>query len=339
MKDLKHENLSKEIRSNFQNFILSSDDLLYFLKYYQAKLSFSAGFRKCLTEWYDKRSPSELLELVFATPKNEHARHIDIIKLLHPNLENSDKVEIVKAAFMSYEEIQKGAKQSTTLRKILKYQDLKACQAVHEVVSILKRKDFIYKLNHLPTFALKHAEIVELILPNLSLKEVLGCLTSFWNNNLLQSDNPISRKICNALKCNNKILKESKVNPLYVFGVLKTLEYYIKGQRRLTAKEVSGPPPNTFINAKLMSIVNMSFNERAATGCRYYVTIDLRKFSKARKKPSFKCTTPLFHSQLSNYRANCTGNGECSMLGSTSHRSVIIVENREKCHLDDVHRR
>lgn len=257
-------------------------DLLFFLKHYQSKLTFSAGMRKCLTCWYDKHSPSELLELLFASPTYYHARHFDIIKLLRPKFENSDKKDIIKAVFMSYNEIQEGAKQSTTLKKILKYKDLKRCQTSHELISILKRKDYVYKLNHLPTFALKNADIVELILPNLSLPEILECLPYFWENNMLTSENPIARKICNALKTNNKVVKASQLNPLYVFGILKKLEYYFKGPRRVQVT-AQGPPHNTFINAKLMSIINLSFNERVKTGCRYYVTIDLRKFSKTRK--------------------------------------------------------
>ena len=253
---------------------------MIFLRYYHSKLSFSAGLRNCLSKWYDQRSPTELLELIFASPKYDHVRHIDIIKLIRPQLENPDKKDIIKAAFMSYKEIQDGAKKSTTLKKILKYRDLKKCQKAHEVVSILKRKDFVYKINHLPTFALKHAEIVELILPNLSLEEILGCLRYFYVKGLLKSDNSVSRKICNALKFNKKTIQEMNLTALHVFGIMKTLEFYLEPRKK---SGLVTPETNTFINAKLMSIINALFNERAKTGCRYYVTFDLRKFSKNRK--------------------------------------------------------
>lgn len=343
MKEIRNENVSKEIRENFLELVQTPADLIFFLKHLYSKLSFSASMKKCLTKWYDQRSPSELLEIIFASPKSEHGRHIDVIRLLHPKFDNEDKNEIVKASFMSYKEIQEGAKQSTTLKKILKYKDLKKCQKPHEVVSILKRKDFVYKLNHLPSFALKHAEIVELILPNLSLADLIGSLTALWDSNLLQPEIPISRKICNSLKASNKIVKESKLNALYVFEVLKTLERYNKHPRKNVKDcciKASGPPPNTFVNAKLMSIINLLLGERGKTGCRYYVTLDLRKFSKTRKCSSNLNLSRIFlNRSFKNNRINCRWNEECSLLGSSDHLCIAIVENREGCHLDDFYRR
>lgn len=50
---------------------------------------------------------------------------------------------------MDYEKIKEAAATSTLMKKVLSYKDLKRCREAHEVTSILKRKNFIYQLEHL----------------------------------------------------------------------------------------------------------------------------------------------------------------------------------------------
>lgn len=271
--------------------IETPEDFLQFLSNYKKwgskKLTFGRGMREAVKKFYDNKSPSELLEIVFATSNVDKIRHVDVLHLTHSQMENEDKNEIIKASRMSYDKIKAAAETSTTMKKILKYKDLKRCRESHEIVSILKRKDFVYKLDHLPTNALKSAEVVELILPNMSLTELLGNLEKLCTNQMLRNQSPVARKICNALQCSNKVISEAKLNPLYVFQILRTLEKKMLLETTDDAadktKEKEKKFSNPFIIKKLQHIFNQTINDQPKTGCRYYVTVDFRKFSKRRE--------------------------------------------------------
>lgn len=235
--------------------------------------------RAVLTSWYDSKSPTELLELVFATPTVHEVRHDDIIKQLHPKFENEDKNAIVRAIYKSYAQIKEAAETSTFMKKILKYRDLKRCLAVHEVLSILKRKDYVYKLNHLPNCAYKSADVLELILPNMTFVEVLDNVVGFCDKQLLKAKLPVSRKICNALQVSNKVIKDAKLNPLYVYSIVQSLEKKLEVASETTPKKCA----NEFVVKKVRNVFYQTLNDQPTTGCRFYVTVNMRKNSKRRK--------------------------------------------------------
>jgi hypothetical protein len=229
---------------------------------------------------YDNKSPNELFEIVFASDKTDGIRHRDIFKLIHPNFENVDKKEIIKAALMDYSQIKEAAATSSLMKKVLSYKDLKRCREAHEVCSILKRKNFVFKLQHLPNFALKSPEICELMIPNLSINEIISNLLNFYDKKLLKPKEPLSKKICNALQCSNKTIKDAKLNPVEVFRVMKELERKMTIEVPGLEKKISNP----FILKKLMNVFNTSFNEyKTKTGCRFFITLNIKNFSKRRE--------------------------------------------------------
>lgn len=304
MRELKIEVLSNEIKKDFVQLIPSSDDLLYFMNYFRhVKLSFPRSMRTCLEKWYDSKSASELLEILFASSKVREVSHADILRLLHLRLESDDKKEIIKATYLKYADIKAAAETSMTMKRILKYKDLKRAQEFHEILSILKRKDFVYKPNHLPTKWTKSAEVVELILPNLTLFELLDHLPTLCTNKMLRPQESVSRKICNALQCSNKTIADAKLNPVYVFNIIRTLEKKMTTESTATSaaaanekikdKKISNP----FVIKKLQNIFQQSFNNQPKTGCRFYITVDFRKFSDRRKFKPFNsrtnCSNPL----------------------------------------------
>jgi hypothetical protein len=200
--------------------------------------------------------------------------------LIHPQFENVDKKEIAKAALMDYEDIKEAAATSSLMKKVLSYKDLKRCRQYHEVASILKRKNFVYKMEHLPNFATKSAEICELMIPTLSLNEIISNLSEFHDKNLLKPNVPASKKICNALQCSNKAIKEAKLNPVKVLRIMKDLEVKLTSEAPGTGKKVSNP----FVLKKLANIFNASLKEyKTKTGYKFFITLDIKKFSKRRE--------------------------------------------------------
>ncbi|CRL06052.1 CLUMA_CG019032, isoform A [Clunio marinus] len=299
LSESKNEDFKKGIRNIISDQIISPNDLLQFVIFYKGhskdKLSLSSGMKNCLEKWYEKRSPTELLEIAFTSKKVLEFGHIDILRKLHPKSENQDKQEIFKMCFKTKQEIKEAAQSSSTSKKIMKYKELKGCQQLSEALSILKCKDFTYKMEHLPSVALKSPDAVELILPNLSFNEILANLESFCNRRLLRVQESLSRKICNVLQCTNKNVSEAKLNPFYVYEIMKVIERkltVIDGQehKNENAKASTGNDGkeksenkkilNPFIIKKIHAIFIQTLKDQPKTGCRYYITMNLRKFSK-----------------------------------------------------------
>lgn len=267
----------------------------------EGSLSFARGMRNALHKWYDARSASELLEIIFATHSVHGIGHDFIVRKLHLKLEDNDKNDVVKAAFMTHDDLEKAAKTSSTMNKILIYKNLKRCDEITEILAILKRKEFNYKIHHLPTNAVKSVEVIELILPNMTLTEILDNLENFCNRKLLKVQEPLNRKICNALQCSSKTINEAKLNCFYVYQVMKMLEHKMtiiegsvhKSENGAVSVAASENKPkeksatrkfsNPFIFKKLQNILSQTLNEQPKTGCRFYVTVNFRKFSKRRK--------------------------------------------------------
>lgn len=302
MKKVDSKDLHRQLWGSFLELVPDQNELLYFINHYDnrgevtedlksKKISFGRGMRDCLRKWYDQRSASELLEIVFASPKVEKFSHSRVLHMIHFKSDNEDKNEIMKASHMSYDEIKAAAETSTTMKKILKYQDLKRSQDIAEVIAILKAKNFNYKLQHLPTNALKSVEVIDLILPNISLLEILDNLGNLANRKLLRVQEPVAKKICASLQCSNKVIHEAKLNPIYVLEVMKTLEKKLmvhdgaKDESDATASDTKSKDKekkfsNPFVIKKLLQLFNQSLSDRPKTGCRFYITVDFRKFSK-----------------------------------------------------------
>lgn len=254
------------------------------------KLSFSAGIRNCLNKWYEKRSPDELIEIIFGLGKFEKLSHGEIVRKLHPKSENAEKQEIFAAAFNDYNQISEGAKTSTALKKILALKDLKRCKDVAEVLEILKKSEGNFKLHHLPTFAMKTPDVIELILPNLTISELISSLPVFAERKLLKDST--SKKIISSLQCSAKTINEANLNPVKIFEVIRKLSGpeipVVKKEEAAESEKKEKRIMHPQIVQKLRNIFNQSLTEQPKTGCRFFITLDVRKFSKRREYQNSK---------------------------------------------------
>lgn len=306
--ELKNEDLRKEIRKNFLELIVTSEQLLIFIYAYQllkgGKMNFGRGMRNVLEKWYASKTATELFEILYSSLKFEKVDHKSILHQLHLKLEDREKNKIIHSIYRCEDKLEKETESTPLDKMIIKYRQLKHCKETQEVVAILKAKDFNYKLQNIPTFACKSHEVVDLIIANMSLNEVIDNLLLFCSHKMLRVNEPVSKKICSALQVPNKIINEAKLNPIHVFHVIKELE------KRLTIfhqdaaiKTENGNAPTTavvavsaedkskekkfsnpFILKRLQHIFNHTLNEQSKTGCRYFITVDFRSFSKRQSK-------------------------------------------------------
>lgn len=153
----------------------------------------------------------------------------------------------------------------------------------------------------MPTIGYGSAEVLEIILPNLTLREILDNLEAFYNRKFLRIQEPISRKICNALQATKKTIKDEKIRPFYVFEIMKVLELKLTSPECTDHKNENGAKAlapaenkekekpgvkrisNMFVIKKLLGLLNATLSDQPKTGCRYFITLDIRKYSMSRK--------------------------------------------------------
>lgn len=291
----KNEDLKKEIRKDFNELILTSDQLLLFMRYYSelknGKINLGRGMRNVLLRWYDSKSVDDLVEILHASKKYKKISHKSLTHMAHVKFKDADKNKILNSIFKSVEI----TPESTPIeKKIAKYKQLKSTTNIQDVIDILKAKEFDYKFKHVPTFALKSIEVVDLILPHMSFLEILDNLLNFCSHKMLKVQEPISKKICNALLVPNKIIADAKVHPIRVLLIIKELEKRLTIQQEhknengnasheLTEEEkakLERKISNPYVMKRLQQIFNQTISEQPKTGCRYFVTVNFRNFRK-----------------------------------------------------------
>lgn len=298
-----NEELQKEIRKNFCDLLCTSEHLLLFIFFYSqrknGKLSFARGMRVALGRWYEQKSANELVELFHTNRKIKKIGHKNLLHMAHVKFKDDhEKNKVVQSI---YKAVELNGESSVIEKKIHSYRRLKSANNVEEVVEILKAKEFAYKLEHIPTCALKSIEVIDLILPSMSLREVLENMLIFCSHRMLKVQEPVSKKICNVLQAPNKVINEMKLHPIYIFQLIKELEKRLTIYHDLNAtahKNENGNAAtenlaaandkakterkfsNPYIIKKMHHLFAQTLNEQPKTGCRFYVTVNFRKFSK-----------------------------------------------------------
>lgn len=303
----KNEELQKEILKNFTELVCTSEQLLLFIFFYaqmkKGKLNFARGMRIALGRWYKKKTANELVELFHTSRKINKIGHKNVMHMAHVKFDDLDRSIIVQSI---YTLIPLTEDSTVIYKKIHAYRNLKSAKNAEKVIEILKAKEFPYKLEHIPTCALKSTEVIELILPSMTLREVLENILIFCSNRMLKVQDPVSKKICNVLQAPNKVISETKLHPIYIFQLIKELEKRLTIYHDLSAtahknengnaatENVAAPADdkakterkfsNPYIIKKMQNLFLQTLNEQPKTGCRFYVTVNFRKFSKRQAK-------------------------------------------------------
>lgn len=263
----------------------------FYSEYKNGKINFGRGMRNVLLRWYDSKSVDELIEILHASKKYKKIGHKSLTHMAHIKFKDADKNKVLQA---SYKAIELTAESTPIEKKIIKYKQLKSAATINEVVDILRAKEFDYRLAHVPTFALKSSEVIDLILPRMSFREILDNLLVFCSHKMLKVQDPISKKICNALQVPNKVIADSKVHPLHVLLIIKELEKRLTIQQEhknengnasheLTEEEkakLERKISNPYIMKKLQHVFTQTISEQPKTGCRFFVTVNFRNFRK-----------------------------------------------------------
>ncbi|CAO1434062.1 unnamed protein product [Diamesa hyperborea] len=304
LREQKNQTLCHEIYEVLDTLLSTPTLLMKFLSYYSnmlnKKLVLNHGMKRVLAKWYFSKSASELVDIFIVNKQLCGMSHKTVFKNFRAKIEDPEKNTIIKTLFQKNKEIVETSETTEAFTKLCVHKLLKRCTTPEEVIKILNRKEYIYRMEHLPSFAVKCPEVMELIIPNLTIKTILDNMINFHSYNFLKVSENISRIICTQLG-KTLLVTEEKLNPFRVFFIMRALEevskliYSTCAEKEDSDKEevVDPTPPcdkatfsNPYVLKKLYSVFVQTMKEQPKTGVRYFITLDFRRFSD---RHSFLC--------------------------------------------------
>lgn len=317
-----------KVYATIPRLIEHSDDLFQFVHFYQKLATtgkgFGHGMKTALTKWYDKHSAVELARLFGADRGCYKWSHKDLLVMLHMNLKDKEKMEVIDAAVGGKkkrggdgksevaskkkkiegeenglegeegkvdEKIADGEEKVgeavQALRDIKKF---KSTQSAAQACQMIKKHHYTIQLVPAP---LQRMDVIwECLFSRMAYRDILQAALVLQDYKLLKdSDSPFSTAYGNVL---NRVtsVSESKVHPIFVY---QTMRLYEERQRYLnvvkeaihTANNLAlkNVTANETVMKQFYNALNSSMLNYQRTGLRFFVTLDLR--SKQSKKTVF----------------------------------------------------
>lgn len=286
-------------------------------------LAFGRGMRTCLKRWYDSFSHEDLIEFMFVSPAVNGIKHTDILKQIHlycdkkkkkpedeqtskkvnswpkvekPTPDALKKLIVESASWWNPKKFKDQENENKNIwvtghkmRKIVFYRRIKQTTDAQIISNIVNkgRQEFNFKLEHLPHVGFK-SESLSKIIDGMPITKTIDALATLNTKKdvSLRLNFPILKAIKKNLSKTNTAIKEAHLNPLHVFDERRKFEAkFNKKYGRCEVVEDYKTAHGAMLD-KLLEVVNKSLSDQPKTGCRYYVTLDLRKFSKRRKHRS-----------------------------------------------------
>lgn len=306
-----------------------SEDLFQFVHFYQKLATtgkgFGHGLKTALTKWYDKHTAEELAKKFASDRSSFKWSHKDILVMLHMNLKDKDKMDVINAAVGgkkkrvtngSAEVVNKKKKPDETSAETEqpkqadeKSDDTKLEQPVSEAVQVFKDikhfksigtaaqaceliEQHQYTIQLVPAQLQRISAVWESLFPRMAYKDIILAALVLHDYKLLKDVNsPFSTAYGNVL---NRVtsVSESKVHPIFIYQTMRLFE---ERQRYLnvvkeavhTANNLAlkNATANPTVMKQFYNALNHSMLNYQRTGLRFFITLDLR--SKQSKKPVF----------------------------------------------------
>lgn len=306
-----------------------SEDLFQFVHFYQKLATtgkgFGHGMKTALTKWYDKHSAVELARLFGADRGCYKWSHKDLLVMLHMNLKDKEKMEVIDAAVGGKKKKRGGVGESDLASKKKKVEgeengvgeeeekvnekiedvgenvgeavqalrDIKKFKSVQTAAQACQMiKKHHYTIHLVPAPLQRVGAIWECLFSRMAYRDILQAALVLQDYKLLKDvDSPFSTAYGNVL---NRVtsVSESKVHPIFVY---QTMRLYEERQRYLnvvkeavhTANNLAlkNVTANETVMKQFYNVLNSSMLNYQRTGLRFFVTLDLR--SKQSKKTVF----------------------------------------------------
>lgn len=232
------EKLRSEAYKEFSNSIKTCDDFMLLIHFYKkinainvefSGQGFGSGIRKCIINWYNNKTPEELVKM-FANNRQKYGlSHGDLLKLAHVKFSADDNPErhmIFESMLIRPNRfIEKYQDQASTLPENVKFLykvfRLRVCEDVAEAKRIISDADIT--LAHVPMHFYNESTIWEILLPKLSYREIIKIFPTLHILQLIKTNNSLSKKLAAAI-CNQDLISSGQVHPLELLALKRSYE-------------------------------------------------------------------------------------------------------------------
>lgn len=222
---LENVEAKKEIYDHLHELATTSEDLLLIVFYYR-KLKdenngFGHGMKKFLKKWYLSKTADELVE-IFVTKKSIFGTtHRSVLAYARFKVEDPEKSKIINYLFTHGNKLPIPKESEAAYKKLYQLHQLKRAKLPDDVIDILERKQYEYKLENLPHFGQISLAIWEILLPTLSVKNILDYLPILQVHSFFKCET-FSKKIATMFGCYKS---REKLNPFFVFFAMRDYEF------------------------------------------------------------------------------------------------------------------
>uniref|UniRef100_A0A1Q3EXI6 Putative ro ribonucleoprotein autoantigen n=1 Tax=Culex tarsalis TaxID=7177 RepID=A0A1Q3EXI6_CULTA len=301
-----------------------SEDMFQFVHFYQKLATtgkgFGHGMKTALTKWYDKHTAVELAKLLASDRSCYKWGHKDLLVMLHMNLKDRDKMDVIDAAVGGKKKRSTGEKKKSEVVEnglgssdevpnkadenagesqeqvceavqVLKDMKMfKSVQTATQACQLIKKHQ--YSIQLVPAPLHRVPAVWECLFSRMAYRDIVQAALVLQDYKLLKDvDTPFSTAYGNVL---NRVtsVSESKLHPIFIY---QTMRLYEERQRYLnvvkeavhTANNLAlkNVTANPTVMKQFYNALNSSMLNYQRTGLRFFVTLDLR--SKQSKKPVF----------------------------------------------------
>lgn len=298
------------------------------------------GQRKQISHWYNNKEPMALAELVTRCVSGSKWTHKDIFKLVHLKAANTGIEAIAKFIMKGWIETKREYETDNCtpeIRELLKYlkavHDVKHSTDVQEVAQLIEQHHL--SIHHVPTTNYKFKEIWNVIIPHISLEELLQHLPKLAHYGYLRPKQPLVQKVKDRLdkECENS---EMRLYPMDIY--LAKLKYEESG-KSLTGRPAKNKPI-PIITDRLKQLLVTSAKHVAPTGKRFLIAVDVRNPMAHAKIPGCSQLTPniatalliwgLWHAEPENVKVVAFGDNDMTSIQLTPHMQFDDLITRMK---------
>ncbi|XP_050410880.2 RNA-binding protein RO60 [Patella vulgata] len=235
----------------FADICLEPTDLFHFVEYSKQMSDQHKGWgrslRTLISNWYNRKEPIELLDLVTRFKSGCSWSHVDVLRLSHTNPAKDETAIIIKYLMKGLADAKKLAteKKCPLADQIIKYIEavdiVKHSTDEHQISCLIEQ--FNLKKEHVPTKMQNSCEIWSALLNNISIVDVLLNVSKLAGLGVLNNGHHLLPALIARLSDEN-VLKEYGVAPISVLIALRNYEQG-KGKLKWPRNEIVANALNT----------------------------------------------------------------------------------------------
>lgn len=235
VRQVNNELLKVTVYNSIADLLITDDDLFKFIMYAtlmnkpteneQQPKGFGRGMKKAVSNWYHKKTPLELANMLGAHRGFYNWTHKDLITMCHVKFdENDEKLQIIKAMFNRGVKVLKQVEtqeetQTEAMKRLCTIFRLKICENKLDAARMYIENNLEFE--HIPAHMYNEPAFWDIVMPTLNYKQLVKIFLTLNDLNLLSNTDELSKKLASQLG-KKKLITD--IEPLQLLSVVTGYE-------------------------------------------------------------------------------------------------------------------